>query len=196
MTGLRFVHRGTDAAPGLANTCINATIVRMQHSGRYQEAIESVAISRRVLRSQPDQDPVTAAVGASSALLAVATRSVSEILEMVTLSQYRTMVALAPAAQMFSQLRSVMGLDAARLDHELDGLIQGGWVQQLDDGAFCLTPHGVQLVTHVDNKRQAELADILASLPRADRRAVANAFSIFASAAESENPGVGHGPAL
>ena len=196
MTGLRFVHTGADAAPGLANTCINATIVRMQHSGRYQEAIDSVALSRRVLRSQPDQDPVTAAVGASSALLAVATRSVSEILEMVTLTQYRTMVALTPAAQMFSQLRSVMGLDPARLDHELDGLIQGGWVQQLDDGAFCLTTHGMQLVTHVDNKRQAELADILASLPRADRRAVANAFSIFASAAESEHPGVGHGPAL
>lgn len=132
-------------------------------------------------------DPVSAALTASHAIDGVISRSVADILDIVSLPQYRAMVALAPEPLLQAELGERLGVGDARLGAIVTALTDEGWVELNENETIALSAHGIQLVAHVDARRSAELSGILETLPRADRRAVASAFTIFAAAAATQD---------
>lgn len=134
-------------------------------------------------------DPIDATVSASQALVGVINRSVSDILDVVSLPQYRAMVALAPGPLLRHEVVARLGGDAARAGSVLSALLDEGWADENANGTVALTAHGLQLVAHVEARRSAELSGILENLPPADRRAVSTGFTIFATAAAGRDEG-------
>ncbi|MBX3098978.1 MAG: hypothetical protein KF761_05305 [Salinibacterium sp.] len=159
----------------------------MQTSGRHEDEIAGVDTSEGRHPQQQTDDPVSAALTASHALDDVISRSVADILDIVSLPQYRAMVALAPQPLLRSELGARLGSGDARLEAIVTALADEGWVELREGGIIALSAHGVQLVAHVDARRSAELSGILEALPRADRRAVASAFTLFATAAATQD---------
>jgi hypothetical protein len=162
---------------------MSATIAVMQRSGRYEDEI--AAFQRRDGRhagARAAVDPLAATIVASQVLLDVDSRSVGGVLQLVSLYQYRAMVMLARAPLTRQELAPRFHPDS-RLESVLWALTDAGWAEARHDGTFALTPHGLQLVAHVESTRDLELSEILSILPRADRRAVADAFALFAAAA-------------
>jgi len=172
----------------MQNTCISATLVYMQTSEHREIEGSTGASGGRT------GDPVAATLSASEALVGVISRSVSDILDVVTLAQYRAMVALAPAPLLRTELASRLGGDAVRVGPILRALLDEGWVDEKENGTLALTAHGLQLVAHVEARRSAELAHILDALPPADRRAVSTGFTIFATAADGRDERRGDQP--
>jgi DNA-binding MarR family transcriptional regulator len=172
----------------------------MQQPGRYSAEIASFTARRDDDRSrrgdQSDVDPVHAedtvgaTLAASGALLGVVARSVTDALELVGMAEFRTMTILeASGPKGLSELSSTMNSTPAVFLHVIERMITSGWVQRARGSVgevemlLELTAHGHQLVTHVTERRRQELAAILENLTRRERRAVAEAFSSFASAA-------------
>lgn len=159
----------------------------MQTSGRYEEEIAGFGKSDGRHTERQVEDPITAALTASHVLDGVISRSVSDILDIVSLPQYRAMVALAPQPLLRVELGERLGGGDARLEAIVTTLADEGWVELQENGIIALSAHGAQLVAHVDARRSSELSGILESLPRADRRAVASAFTVFAAAAANQD---------
>jgi len=141
------------------------------------------------------RDPDDATLTASRALLGVVARSVSDVLEMVSLPQFRMMVVIASSGPLrMGALAQRVGSTPSTLSRAIDRLEAGGWVrrEQSPDSRreilIHLSPHGEQLVAHVTDRRRREIAEILEQLKPDDRAAVGRAFALFAAAAGEPPP--------
>jgi DNA-binding MarR family transcriptional regulator len=141
------------------------------------------------------RDPDDATLTASRALLGVVARSVSDVLEMVSLPQFRILVVIASAGPLrMGTLAQRVGSTPSTLSRAIDRLEAGGWVRREPSPdsrreiLIHLSPHGDQLVAHVTDRRRREIANILDQLKPEDRAAVGRAFALFAAAAGESPP--------
>ena len=135
-------------------------------------------------------DVVEAVLGASRALLALAARSLAGIAEEVTLPQYRALVVIASRGpQRVADLAQALGVNPSTATRMCDRLVRKGLVRRRALPAdrrvvrLHLTAAGRRLVEEVTGVRRAEIAQILGTLPAAERAQMVELFSRFSAAA-------------
>ncbi|MFZ1063523.1 MAG: MarR family transcriptional regulator [Acidimicrobiales bacterium] len=133
---------------------------------------------------------VDAVLSASRVLVAVASRSLSDIAEDVTITQYRTLVVLASRGpQNLVGLADLVGVTPASATRMCDRLVAKGLIARASDLGdrrqvrLTLTKNGSRLVRTVTDRRRSEIAAILGSLDAKDQVVLVKALSQFASAA-------------
>ena len=135
-------------------------------------------------------DFVTAVLAASWLLVGISTRSVEEVDDRVTLTQFRTLAVLADRGQTnLSRLAAELDVNASTAMRVIDRLVLVGHVSRSENPAsrrevvLCLTPSGERLVANVVAKRRSEIAGLLTAIPPLDREALVAALRSFATAA-------------
>ena len=137
-----------------------------------------------------DEQIVDSTVAASRALLGVVARSMAPALEEVTVPQFRVLVLLdTHGPQRSGTLAEQVGVHQSTFTRMVDRLVAGGWVTRGDsphsrrEVLVSLTEAGRRLVDTVTARRREEIRRILAALPAADRRRIAEAMGRFTAAA-------------
>lgn len=141
--------------------------------------------------SDKDADAVIDSVlSASRVLVAVAARSLSDIAEEVTLTQYRTLVVLASRGpQNMAGLAEGVGVTPATATRMCDRLVKKKLiVRRAERGdrrqvRLVLSKSGLELVTAVADRRRKEIEKIIGAVPVEDREVLVQALGRFASAA-------------
>ena len=140
--------------------------------------------------SQPLESVVDAVLSASRVLVAVAARSLSDIAEEVTLTQYRTLVVLASRGpQNLAGLAESVGVTPATATRMCDRLVNKKLIARQsgkDDRRLvrlALTKKGLDLVGAVTDRRRHEIEAIVNTIAPAERTVLVQALSRFAAAA-------------
>ncbi|HEY7106098.1 MAG TPA: MarR family transcriptional regulator [Acidimicrobiia bacterium] len=135
-------------------------------------------------------DVVDAVLRASRVLVSVAARSLAGVTDKVTLPQYRALVVLAGRGpQNAGALAEVLGVHTSTLTRLCDRLVAKGMITRNESPAnrrevvLALTPRGRRLVKSVTVRRRAEIAEIVAEVPRPQRDAMVRALQAFGDAA-------------
>jgi DNA-binding MarR family transcriptional regulator len=133
---------------------------------------------------------VDAVLSASRVLVAVAARSLSDIAEEVTLTQYRTLVVLASRGpQNLVGLAEAVGVTPATATRMCDRLVKKKLVvrqSEQDDRRqvrLALTKKGLKLVGAVTDRRRREIEVILSTIAPEEQTVLVQALSQFAAAA-------------
>jgi DNA-binding MarR family transcriptional regulator len=141
--------------------------------------------------SASDVDEITDAVlYASRVLVAVAARSLVGVADEVTLAQYRALVVLATdGTQSLRELALALGVHTSTATRMCDRLVRKRLVrrrqsrQDRREVVLDLTPSGRELVVDVTARRRAEIARIVARVPRSERESLVRALTAFGTAA-------------
>ena len=140
-------------------------------------------------RKQLDDD-VEATLAASRAMVGVLARSLAEVLEIVTLPQFRVLVVLCAEGPLRSGvLAERLGIHQSTFTRLADRLVGQGWVrrepnvQSRREVLVDLTDEGRELVTKVMRERTADVQRILRQASPADREAIRAGFEAFARVA-------------
>jgi DNA-binding MarR family transcriptional regulator len=136
-------------------------------------------------------DPIVDAVlTCSRVLVAVAARSLADLDEEVTLTQFRSLVVLASRGpQVMAALAEALGVTPPTASRLCDRLVRKGLIRRRADRAdrrqvrVALTEAGRRMVDVVTERRRSELATLLASVPPDARRSVVEGLQLVASAA-------------
>jgi DNA-binding MarR family transcriptional regulator len=138
----------------------------------------------------PRDELVDAFLGASRALVGVAARSLADVGEDVTLTQYRVLIELASRGpQRLADLARVLEVDRSTATRMCDRLVRKHLAQRRRASSdrrsvrVSLTASGRELVEEVSRRRRGEIARILRRLPVTDRRPALEALRAFADAA-------------
>ena len=133
---------------------------------------------------------IDSVISASRALVAIAARSLSDVAEEVTLTQYRTLVVLATRGpQNMAGLAEAVGVTPATATRMCDRLVKKKLIiRRAERGdrrqvRLVLTKAGLDLVTAVMNRRRREIEKIVGAVPPADREVLVQALSQFSAAA-------------
>lgn len=137
-----------------------------------------------------DQVLVDAFVAASRALVAVAARSLADLGEEVTLSQYRALLVLRTrGAQRAADLAGLLEVTPSTASRMVERLVKKHLVRRVrakDDRRTVrvhLTEAGQTIVAQVTDRRRTEIEHILQQMPVRGRRALTSALRAFADAA-------------
>lgn len=137
-----------------------------------------------------EESVVDAVLGASRVLVAVAARSLAEVAEEVTLTQYRSLVVLCSRGpQSVAALADAVGVTPPTASRLCDRLVKRGLIQRRVDAhdrrAVRLAPTAVgrALVDAVTERRRAEITTLLKATRPEDRRVVAAALQKLTAAA-------------
>ena len=143
--------------------------------------------------SGPSQAPdsvVDAVLSASRVLVAVAARSLADVAEEVTLTQYRTLVVLASRGpQNLAGLADAVGVAPATATRMCDRLVRKDLIRrrtERDDRRqlrVALTAKGRSLVDAVTGRRRQEIARIINEIPVEQQAVLVQALGRLASAA-------------
>ena len=136
-------------------------------------------------------DDVTEAVlSASRVLVAVAARSLADVVDDVTLPQYRTLVLLCARGPLgMSELADHLGCAASTATRLCDRLVARRLVSRRHRATnrreveVAATAAGGRLVRAVTDRRRAEISRIVEAMPARHRAAMVRALRAFASAA-------------
>jgi DNA-binding MarR family transcriptional regulator len=138
---------------------------------------------------------VTALLTASRALVGVSARSLAELGETVTITQFRTLVVLDENTGInLNRLADELGVNASTAMRMIDRLLAAKLVTRGDNPAnrrevlLGLTAEGSQLVDTVTRRRRAEIAAIVTAMPADRRTELVAALHAFAEAAGEPNP--------
>jgi DNA-binding MarR family transcriptional regulator len=133
---------------------------------------------------------VDAVLSASRVLVAVAARSLSDIAEEVTLTQYRSLVVLASRGpQNLVGLAEAVAVTPATATRMCDRLVKKKLIvrqSQQDDRRqvhLALTKKGLRLVDAVTDRRRREIEAILSTIASKEQAVLVRALSQFAAAA-------------
>ena len=133
---------------------------------------------------------VDAVLSASRVLVAVAARSLSDVAEEVTLTQYRTLVVLASRGpQNLAGLADAVGVTPATATRMCDRLVKKDLVRrrtERDDRRqlrVALTAKGRSLVDAVTDRRRREIELIMKDIATEEQVVLVNALSRFTTAA-------------
>ena len=154
--------------------------------------MDRAAPTRRSRGSGGRGDPATeAALVASRALVGVAARSLAATEDTITMVQYRALVLLASRGNLnVGTLAEGLGVHQSTATRLCDRLVTKGLVDRATslesrrEVLVTLTRAGATLVRSVTDRRRDEIAKIMARLSAAQQTQVADAFSLFARAAE------------
>ena len=133
---------------------------------------------------------------ASRALVGVVARTLADVLEVVTLPQFRMLVVLCAEGPLRSGVLSDrLGIHQSTLTRLADRLVAQGWVRREPNAEsrrevlVDLTGAGRELVTKVLDARRADLAAILSQVTPRERGVIRAGFEAFARAAGEPDPG-------
>ena len=133
---------------------------------------------------------VDAVLSASRVLVAVAARSLADVAEEVTLTQYRTLVVLASRGpQNLAGLAEAVGVTPATATRMCDRLVRKDLIRrrtERDDRRqlrVALTAKGRSLVDAVTGRRRQEIARIINEIPVEQQAVLVQALGRLASAA-------------
>jgi DNA-binding MarR family transcriptional regulator len=133
---------------------------------------------------------VDAVLSASRVLVAVAARSLADVAEEVTLTQYRTLVVLASRGpQNLAGLAEAVGVTPATATRMCDRLVRKDLIRrrtERDDRRqlrVALTVKGRSLVDAVTGRRRQEIARIINEIPVEQQAVLVQALGRLASAA-------------
>ena len=133
---------------------------------------------------------IDAVLSASRVLVSVAARSLADIAEEVTLTQYRTLVVLASRGpQNLVGLAEAVGVTPATATRMCDRLVKKKLIvrqSEQDDRRqvrLALTKKGLKLVGTVTNRRRREIEAILSTIAPEEQSVLVQALSQFAAAA-------------
>jgi DNA-binding MarR family transcriptional regulator len=133
---------------------------------------------------------IDSVLSASRVLVAVAARSLSDIAEEVTLTQYRTLVVLASRGpQNVAGLAEAVGVTPATATRMCDRLVRKKLIVRRTERGdrrhvrLALTKTGLVLVTEVTDRRRREIERIISAVPPEERDVLVHALRRFAAAA-------------
>ena len=133
---------------------------------------------------------VNAVLSASRALVAVAARSLADVAEEVTLTQYRTLVVLASRGpQSLARLAEAVAVTPATATRMCDRLVRKGLVRRRPEPGnrrqvrLSLTGEGKALVDAVTLRRRAEIERIVSAMPPDEQAVLVQALGRLAAAA-------------
>ncbi len=130
-----------------------------------------------------DDQLVDAVLSASRVLVAIAARSLAEVGEEVTLTQYRSLVVLASRGpQGVATLAEAVRVTSPTASRMCERLVRKGLVTRRVDRRdrrqvrVALSPAGRALVDTVTARRRAEIEQLVEAIPRAARSQVVDAL--------------------
>jgi len=133
---------------------------------------------------------VDAVLSASRVLVAVAARSLGDVAEEVTLTQYRTLVVLASRGpQSLAALAEAVDVTPPTATRMCDRLIRKGLIVRRHDRVdrrlirLTLAEKGHELVAEVTDRRRAEIADLLEAIPSEQQAALVDSLQRLTAAA-------------
>lgn len=133
---------------------------------------------------------VDAVLSASRVLVAVAARSLGDVAEEVTLTQYRTLVVLASRGpQRLAALAEALDVTPPTATRMCDRLVRRGLVvrrHERDDRRtirLTLSEAGQDLVHAVTERRRAEIAGLLQAIPRSQQSDLVDSLQRLTAAA-------------
>lgn len=133
---------------------------------------------------------VDAVLTASRVLVSVAARSLADLDEEVTLTQYRTLVVLAARGpQGMAALADALGVTPPTASRLCERLVRKGLVRRRTDRndrrqvRIAPTVAGRRLVDVVTERRRTEIATLLEAVPDDARRSVVSGLQLLARAA-------------
>jgi DNA-binding MarR family transcriptional regulator len=142
------------------------------------------------IKADSPESLIDAVLSASRVLVAVAARSLSDVAEEVTLTQYRTLIVLASRGpQNLVGLAEAVGVTPATATRMCDRLVKKKLIQRQAEKEdrrqvrLALTAKGLGLVTTVTDRRRVEIESILRALDPFDQRTLVRALNKFAMAA-------------
>ena len=134
---------------------------------------------------------VTALLTASRALIGVSARSLADVEDTVTLTQFRALVVLRGRGRTRQKaLAERLGVNASSALRLVDRLVVAGMVTREEvEGDrravdLDLTTRGRDVVDTVTARRRAAIAEIVEAMPVGRRRGLVAALSAFAEAAD------------
>jgi DNA-binding MarR family transcriptional regulator len=134
---------------------------------------------------------VTALLTASRLLIAVSARSLADVAESLTLPQLRMLVVLEGRGPMnISRLGGRLEVIPSTAMRMVDRLAAAGMLERLADAGtrretlIGLTDAGRRVVQEVTERRRAEIARIVSTMPRAQRAELVDALRAFTEAGE------------
>jgi DNA-binding MarR family transcriptional regulator len=147
-------------------------------------------------RSEQSVDEVVnALLVASRALVALAARSMTEVENTVTLTQFRTLVVLETHDGInLNRLAELLGVNASTAMRMIDRLIAAGLVSRRGNPkrrrevVLSLTAAGERMVRRVMNRRRDEIAHVVEHMPSAQRTSMIEALRMFSDAAGEPLP--------
>lgn len=139
---------------------------------------------------QRNESIVDSVLSASRVLVAVAARSLSDIGEDVTLTQYRTLVVLASRGpQNMAALAEAVGVTPATATRMCDRLVRKKLIIRRSERGdrrqvrLVLSKSGLELVALVTDRRRREIERIVGTVPDEERDVLVQALGRFAAAA-------------
>jgi DNA-binding MarR family transcriptional regulator len=149
-------------------------------------------------RPQPSDDVdevVTALLTASRVLVGVSARSLADVEDTVTITQFRTLVVLDTHDGIkLNRLAELLDVNASTAMRMIDRLLVAELVTRRDNPAnrrevlLGLTPAGRRVVRRVTARRRAEIKRIVTSMPPSQRSRIITALRAFADAAGEPAP--------
>jgi DNA-binding MarR family transcriptional regulator len=148
------------------------------------------AEAKRAVSGREVDDVVDAVLRASRVLVSVAARSLAGVTDTVTLPQYRALVVLAGRGiQHAGALAEELGVHSSTLTRMCDRLVAKALITRTESPSnrrevvLTLTAGGRRLVKSVTVRRRAEIAGIVARVPKSQRAAMVLALQAFGDAA-------------
>jgi DNA-binding MarR family transcriptional regulator len=133
---------------------------------------------------------VTAVLTASRALVGVSARSLAEVEDTVTITQFRTLVVLDNLGHInLLALAEELDVNSSTAMRMIDRLLVAGLVTRQENPdnrrevLLGLTADGTRLVETVTRRRRAEIAKIVTAMPAERRAELVTALHSFADAA-------------
>ncbi|EWT06881.1 MarR family transcriptional regulator [Intrasporangium chromatireducens Q5-1] len=141
--------------------------------------------------SEGDADAlVTSLLTASRTLVGVSARSLAEVEETVTVTQFRTLVVLAGhGAMTLVRLSRLLEVNSSTAQRQVDRLLGLGLVSRRENPEdrrevrVDLTAEGARIVSTVTRRRRGAIAAIVRRMPEGQRDALISALEAFALAA-------------
>ena len=133
---------------------------------------------------------VDAVLSASRVLVAVAARSLGDVAEEVTLTQYRTLVVLASRGpQSLAELADAVDVTPPTATRMCDRLIKKGLIVRRHERGdrrlirLTLAKDGRELVDAVTQRRRSEIAHLMEAIPRDQQAALVDSLQRLTAAA-------------
>lgn len=138
---------------------------------------------------------MTAVLTASRVLVAVSARSLAEVEDTVTITQFRTLVVLDNREGInLNGLADELDVNSSTALRMIDRLLAAGLVTRVENPEnrreviLGLTPAGRELVDAVTRRRRREIAAIVKAIPAETRTELVTALHAFATAAGEPPP--------
>ena len=129
-------------------------------------------------------DVVSVLLTASRALVAVSARSLADVEDAITLSEFRALVVLeGQGSCRVGSLARRLGVSVAAAERVASRLREGDCIRLGDEDVLRLTDRGDQLVNRVMGHRRRALTEIVGRMETDERELLVDALITFARAA-------------